>query len=136
MVDSLPSNATFVHYNDAGSFSFETTPFDVYEREYIANVTVMRLNAPPFPSPVAVSMQAFDGTAKTGSHFDVSNQTVYLSSEEDRAIFQVNITFRDFQPEKLRKGEVDDVEISLLITEVEPLHSEAAVEIAEERLGD
>ena len=81
MVDSLPSNATFVHYNDAGSFSFETTPFDVYEREYIANVTVMRLNAPPFPSPVAVSMQAFDGTAKTGSHFDVSNQTVYNLDE-------------------------------------------------------
>ena len=132
MVDSLPANATFVHYNDAGSFSFETTPFDVSEREYVANVTVMRLNAPPFPTLVAVSMQAFDGTAKSGSHFGASNQTVYLSSEEDRAIFQVNITFRDFQPEKLRKGEVDDVEISLLITEVEPLHSEAAVEIAEE----
>ena len=132
MVDSLPSNATFVHYNDAGSFSFETTPFDISEREYVANVTVVRLNAPPFPSPVAVSMQAFDGTAKSGSHFDASNQTVYLGSEEDRAIFQVNITFQDFQPEKLRKGEVDDVEISLLITEVEPLHSEAAVEIAEE----
>ncbi len=123
-VDSLPHNITFTHYNDPGSFFFEMPIFEVSEKEYFAHVTIVRTDAPPFPSPVSVHLTAFDGTAISGSHYEASNQSIFLDSRETRAVFQINITFQDFLPENLRKGKEDDVEINLRIAEVVPLHGE------------
>ena len=124
-VDSILFDVTFNHYGNAGSFSFEKMEFTVSELEYIADVTVLRHDAPEFPSPVNVTVQAFNGTATSGNHFKASEQTVYLKSDETVATFQVEITYQDYFPEVLRKGEVDDVEVNLLITEVSPLHAKA-----------
>ena len=126
-IDSLPSNATFIHYDNAGTFEFEQALFMVSETEYLANVTIVRLGAPPFPSPINVSIQAFDGTAISGRHFVATNTSMYLESEENSATFQIGITFQDFLPDVLRKGAEDDVDVNLRITDVDPLHGDADI---------
>ena len=41
-VDSLPSRVNFIHYDDAGNFSFELEEFFVSELEYFGNISVIR----------------------------------------------------------------------------------------------
>ena len=126
-VDSLPSDILFYHFDNAGNFSFEKAEFVVSERELFANVTVIRHNYPPFPSPANVTIQAFDGSAKSGRHFTASNFTSYMVYDQNSVVFQVEITFGSYLPDKLRKGFDDDVFINLLITGVDPLHGDADV---------
>ena len=127
-VDSLPSDVVFYHFDNAGNFSFESAEFTVSERELFANVTVVRHNYPPFASPANVSIQAFDGSAESGRHFTASNFTSYMEYEQNSVVFQVEITFGSYLPDKLRKGFDDDVFINLLITGVDPLHGDADIE--------
>ena len=126
-VDSLPSDVIFYHFDNAGNFSFEKAEFVVSEKELFANVTVTRHDYPPFASPANVSIQAFDGSAKSGRHFTASNFTSYMEYEQNSVVFQVEITFGSYLPDKLRKGFDDDVFVNLLITEVDPLHGDADI---------
>ena len=127
-INSLLSDVVFYHFDNAGNFSFEKAEFTVSEKELFANVTVTRHDYPPFASPANVSILAFDGSAISGQHFTASNLTSYMDYEQNSVIFQVEITFGSFQPEKLRKGFDDDVSVNLAITEVDPLHGDAEVE--------
>ena len=126
-IDSTPSNVTFNHYDNAGNFSLESSQFLISERDLFANVTVLRQGFPPYPSPVNVSVQAFDGSALTGSHFEASNQTMYMGSTENTLTFQIAITAGSYLTDVLRKGQDDDVFINLRISSVQPLHGEAGL---------
>ena len=127
-VNSLPTDVIFYHFDNAGNFSFEKAEFTVSETELFANVTVVRHDYPPFASPANVSIQAFDGSALSGRHFTASNFTGYMEYEQNSVVFQIEISFGSYLPDKLRKGFDDDLFINLLITGVDPLHGDADIE--------
>ena len=126
-VESLPSNATFFHYDNAGNFSFQVKEFFVSETELIGNVTVIRHDYPMFASPAEVTVWAYNGSASSGAHFEASNQTLPMPYLTNELSFPVNIMAGSYLPSRIRKGQSDDVSINVLITSVEPLRGDAAV---------
>ena len=126
-VDSLPSDVVFYHFDNAGNFSFENAEFTVSERALFANVTVIRHDYPPYPSPSNISIQAYDGSAISGKHFTAANLTAFMEYDQNSVIFRLEITFGSYQPDKLRKGFDDDLYVNLEISEVGPLHGEADI---------
>ena len=129
-VSSSPFNnesAFFFHYDNAGNFSFEFSNFSTSETETVANVTVVRHDFPPFASPADVTVWAFSETAIDGAHFQAANITQTMPYLTHRLDFQINITAGSYLPNRLRKGENDDVAIGLKITRVSPMHGQAAI---------
>ena len=126
--ESLPSNISFFHYDDAGNFSFENTEFFVSEREMFGNVTVVRHDYPPFASPANISITVYDGTAINGSHYIAANITQWLPYPLNTATFQIAITAINHQPERIRKGASDDVSLNVRLTDVNPLHGQAVIQ--------
>ena len=127
-VDSQPSDVVFYHFDNAGNFSFERAEFTISETALFANVTVIRHDYPLYPSPANVSIRAFDGNAISGKHFTAANLTGYMDNGQNRVVFQVEITYGSYLPDRLRKGFDDDVYLNLALTEVDPLHGDADIE--------
>ena len=121
------SSDLFFHYDDAGNFSFEFSEFSVSEAETVANVSVVRHDYPQFASPATVTVWAFGDTALDGAHFEAVNITQTMPYMTHRVNFQINIMAGSYLPERLRKGETDDVSAGLEITMVTPLHGYATI---------
>ena len=126
-VASISSGDEFIHFDDAGNFSFEFVVFNVSEREEFGNVTVIRHDFPPFASPAEVTLWAFSGTAKDGLHFNSVNITQDMPYLTNKVYFQIQITAGSYMPERLRRGADDDISVGLLITMVTPVYGNATI---------
>ena len=133
-VSSMESDVIFFYHDDAGTFSYEVAVFFVSELAMYANVSLIRHDYPPFESPTIVNVTAYDGTAKSGAHFQATNDSIEFPYNVSQATFTIEITAASYLPNEIRKGETDDVVINLMIRTVEPMHGTASIGLKEATL--
>ncbi|XP_065887295.1 uncharacterized protein [Dysidea avara] len=133
-VTSMESDVVFFYHDNAGVFSYENAVFFVSELAMYANVSLVRQDYPPFESPAIVNVTAYDGSARSGAHFEATNDSIEFPYDVNQTTFTIKITAASYLPNEIRKGETDDVVINLLITTVEPMHGNASIGLKEATL--
>ncbi len=128
-IESVSTSPQFWYFDNAGNFSFERSEFTVSETALFANITLIRHNYPAYPSPATVTVQAYDGTAISGRHFEALNITFYMDTNTNEYVFMIPVTYGSYLPDQLRKGADDDVIVNLRISEVVSDHGSADVEV-------
>ncbi|KAI6655112.1 hypothetical protein LOD99_2401 [Oopsacas minuta] len=117
----INTNVTFLHYDDAGTFSFTSDQYFVGELFPIGNVTVIRHDYRKYPSPAYVTIRTYDFTAINTAHY-VNTTTTYLMDYNVFSLeFGVNIIAQYYQPERLRMGIENDVSLFVRIVDIAPI---------------
>ena len=107
----MNSNVTFLHYDDAGSFSFTSDQYFVGELFSTGNLTVIRHNYNKYAAPAYITIQTYDYTAVHADHY-LNTTTTYLMDYSVFSLeFGVPIIARDYQPARLRMGVENDVSL-------------------------
>ena len=133
-VSSMESDVIFFYHDNAGVFSYEVAVFFVSELAMYANVSLIRHDYPPFESPAIVNVTAYDGSARSGAHFEATNDSIEFPYNVNQTTFSIKITAANYLPDEIRKGETDDVVINLIITTVEAMHGTASIGLNEATL--
>ena len=133
-ISPINLNVTFLHYDDAGSFSFSSEEFFVGELSVTGNVTVIRHDYRKYASPAYVTIQTYDYTAIDNAHY-INMSTTYLMEYNVFSLrFGVTIIAQNYQPSRLRLGIEDDVSMYVRIDTVTPLFGTSEVARGETEL--
>ena len=127
------SNVTFLHYDDAGSFSFTSDQYFVGELFSTGNLTVIRHNYKKYAAPAYVTIQTYDDTAIHSAHY-LNTTTTYLMDYNVFFLeFSVPIIARDYQLARLRMGVEHDVSLYVRV-DVTPVFGTSVIDRGESSL--
>ena len=129
----MNSNATFLHYDDAGSFSFTSDQYFVGELSSTGNLTVIRHNYEKYASPTYVTIQTYDYTATHSAHYLNTTATYLMDYNVFSLEFTVPIIARNYQPDRLRMGVENDVILYVRI-DVAPVFGTSVIDRGESTL--
>ena len=126
-ISVINPNVTFVHYDDAGTFSFSSAQFSVGELSDTGFVSVIRHDYEKYAGPAYVTVRTYDSTAFSNSHY-INTTTTYLMRYDVFSLtFNVSIIAQGFQPSRLRMGVEDDVSLTVSIDIVSPVFGSSQI---------